>query len=195
MSLLVFPMQDLLGARYWAVAGEPWTPRQCDSETQMLRRGLSTFLKFVLNSEEIPAGIEYSTACRGGEMSFHVVADCLKLERGYLSCSYFSWKFSRFVWQWINNTLPFLFPLRDSDAASSELFDVMLQCCTNRQMAKWSDTACTTPCLNCHLQITATIVAITEDEWVLLVKTFNIWISYACPVLTTFVLLRQSRTL
>jgi hypothetical protein len=44
-------MQDLLGARYWAVAGEPWTPRQCDSETQMLRRWVSSFLKFVLNSD------------------------------------------------------------------------------------------------------------------------------------------------
>jgi len=104
--------QESLVARYLVVSAEPWTPEQCDVAYKILRNIVKTFLTMVTaEGVDVETGTEYLTACRSGKMSFHVIADCLKLERGYLSCRYLSWELARFSWQWMNNIL---FRMEDS---------------------------------------------------------------------------------
>jgi hypothetical protein len=99
------PFKDRLLARYWVVAAEPWTPDQCDLAYKFLKTIVKAFLTMVLGEGVPPIGTEYLSACRGDKMSFHVIADCLKLDRGYLSCRYLSWELARFSWQYVNNLL------------------------------------------------------------------------------------------
>lgn len=92
-------LQDLLVKRYWEVSCEAWTPEQCDLAYEMLKMYVTKFLEEVLEGDSVE-GVEYLTACRDAKLSFHVVADCVKLERGYLSCRYLVWEFSRYLWNW-----------------------------------------------------------------------------------------------
>jgi hypothetical protein len=126
LNTVLLSAQDRLVERYLIVAGKEWTPSQCDIAYKVLKKVVSSFLALVLGADggDAEVGTEYLTACRGGKLSFHVIADCLKLERGYLSCRYLAWEMSRFFWAWMNN---FLWAQRACLDRWSTGYDVMLR--------------------------------------------------------------------
>ena len=104
----------------------PWTEDRCEDVTKFLKGSLVSFFNHQFCDEDEP---EYSdqnflwiTGCRADKYSMHVIAPDDIYDRGYISCKYLTWEFSRYLWVegWKALLVELRIPDRDTDRGRAD---------------------------------------------------------------------------